>query len=90
MAWENLVVKIVAPYWALYRRKPLHFVSFPPDIVPETYKDRAIFSCAVRKSTWSLPTTVYIDRLETVSFSVFTFVRETWSTRAAVIKNTEA
>ncbi len=35
----------------------------------------------------SWPTMIYFDRLETVRFSL---VRETWSTRAAVMQNTEA
>jgi hypothetical protein len=36
------------------------------------------------------PTKIYIDRLETVPLFCLSFVRETWSTWAAVIKNTEA
>ncbi len=34
---------------------------------------------------WVKPKTIYFDRLETVCFSVFSLVRETWSTRAVVI-----
>ncbi len=36
------------------------------------------------------PTTTYFGRLETVSFFHLFIVRETWSTLAAVIQNTEA
>ncbi len=35
-------------------------------------------------------TTIFFDRLETVPFSVFSLGRETWSTRAMLIQNTEA
>jgi hypothetical protein len=44
----------------------------------------------VRGGGKSAPTSIYFDRMETVRFacSVFSLVRETWSTRAAVIQNT--